>query len=171
MIPRGIVTIADGQVKIGPPAPNQVNAGSITAEQFFSAMADIDRTLPARLKDFLRRLDDLGVNPTPVVTKLNGIRHPGGRSILAHISRNGEIWTDAVHWNVSDRSTSQAYIEELANGWAMRVEKLKLPPNWHVRQGERVPRINVVANKLDIWIAAIERFQNRIREQNELSPA
>ena len=48
------------------------------------------------------------------------------------------------------------YIEELAAAFSMRAEKKAFKGAWQVRDSDHAPRIEDVADKLDLWITVIE---------------
>jgi hypothetical protein len=50
------------------------------------------------------------------------------------------------------------YIQELAAAFSMQVEKEAFKGAWQVRDNNHAPRIEDVADKLDLWITAIEHF-------------
>ena len=47
---------------------------------------------------------------------------------------------------------------ELASAFSMQVEKEAFKGAWQVRDNNHAPRIEDVADKLDLWITAIEHF-------------
>jgi hypothetical protein len=171
MISRGIVEIHEGRARITPPdsshtAVSNRRPESITAEQFYEAMAEKDRNLPDKIRNLLIALDPLGVYPEFKGSLNLKWDPPEGRPInLGYIKRTGEIWTDAVNWTAPNE-ISHGYIEELAKAFSGRVEKVILK-NWHVRIGDSVPRIWQIADKLDRWSAAIRRFIQRLTEHLE----
>jgi hypothetical protein len=133
MIERGIVRIEAGNVVVTSPA-NQTGTDtgqgaplSITAEQFFDAMGQRDPALPDKLKDFIAKIEPLGVYPDFQRSLNLKWDPPEGKPInLGYIKRSGEVWTDAANWFVADKALSHGYVEDLARRWGMDVERVKL---------------------------------------------
>ena len=147
--------------------PDAQSAGmtqSITSEQFFDAMAEIGAELPSVLKTFIGRLSALGVYPEFWRSLIFRWDTPSGKTVnLGYILKSGELWTDVVGWRGSDPSIVQTYIEDLAHRFDGDVLKRETGNGYVVVDG-KVPHIEKLTDKLEGWLAAIERFQNRIRE-------
>ena len=65
------------------------------------------------------------------------------------IERNGQIWTETVNAH-APRNIAHRYIQELASAFSMQVEKEAFKGAWQVRDNDRAPRIEDVADKLDL---------------------
>src|SRR5258708_37940795 len=82
----------------------------------------------------------------------------GGPPInLGVIQRNGQIWTETVNAHAPP-DIAHRYIQELAAAFSMQGEKEAFKGAWQVRDNNRAPRIEDAADKLDLWITAIEHF-------------
>jgi hypothetical protein len=175
MIARGVVEILDNRTIVSAPkAPaGTATPGSprpqpqgITAEEFYDAMAAIRADLPDKIRVFLAKLQPLGVE-TDFQRSLNlRWEPPSGRSInLGYIQRSGQVWTDQVSAHAPN-DLAHAYIESLANALHMSIEKEAFKNGfWHVRTNGRAPRITEIADKLDLWAAAIEKFIANVRQR------
>jgi hypothetical protein len=176
MISRGVVEIVGDRVVVSPPKaatmgavgvakPSKPQPQSITADEFYDAMAALDPALPDKLRAFLTSIEPLGVETDFQKSLVLRWDPPTGRTInLGYIQRNGEVWTSDVHAH-APRELSHTYIEELARAWGMDVEKVAFGGAWHVRVNGRAPRITLIADKLDRWTAAIDNFTTAVRKQ------
>ncbi len=176
MISWAVVHIDDRRTLVAPdhraPAAAVTTSGqsvaeSITAEQFYEAMAKIRPDVPDRIRAFIAKLDALGVYPDFQRSLNLRWDPPSGKSInLGYIHRDGQVWTDAVNAK-APHEVSYPYIEELAAAFGMDVEKERMKPNWHVRTHGHAPRIGELADKLELWVPVIERFIARMNEWQE----
>ncbi len=174
MIARGVVEILDHRTIVSPPktvtatiieSSSKPQPESITAEQFYDAMAAIGPDLPDRLRVFLGSVESLGVEADFQRALNLRWEPPMGKSInLGTIQRNGQVWTDAVNAR-APHDLSHTYIEELASTFGMDVEKEAFKGAWHVRTKGHAPRISEIADKLDLWVAAIERFITAMKQR------
>ncbi len=170
MIERGIVHIDDqrGEVVEAPKKPQAASSGqrqSITSEQFYDAMRERHPELPEALGAFLNRLADLNVYAEFKRSLNLKWEPPAGKPInLGYIMRDGQLWTDAASWLLSDKNLAQSYIEDLAkvfDGEVMRFPNSKIP---YVGVGGSAPHIETLMDRMDAWYDAIERFQNSVRK-------
>lgn len=173
MINRGVVSIDDRRTIVVPatidPSPQPAETMTITAERFWEAMAKRGPDVPARLRGFLARLEELGVRPEFRKTMiLRWTPAEGKPTNLGYIKTDGQIWTDAANWS-APHELSHAYIEELAQAFDGRVERdiLGARGNWHVRIGDKVPKIEAVLDKFDGWYDAIARFIECLQQRYE----
>jgi hypothetical protein len=175
MISRGVVEILDHRTIVSPPKAIAAAAASknsapkpqpesITAEQFYEAMAAVRPDLPDRLRAFVGSLASLGVEADFQRALNLKWEPPVGKPInLGTIQRNGQVWTDAVNAH-APHDLSHRYVEELASAFGMEIEKEAFKGAWHVRTLNHAPRIQDIADKLDLWVAAIERFIIAMKE-------
>ena len=169
MIERGIVRIDDQRseviaVQAEPEAPSVGMTQSITSEQFFEAMSERGAELPSVLKTFIGRLSALGVYPEFRRSLIFRWDTPSGKTVnLGYILKSGELWTESVGWTGSDPSIVQTYLEDLAQHFDGDVMIRETGIRYVVVDG-KVPHIEKLTDKMEGWLGAIERFQNRIRE-------
>lgn len=164
MIERGIVRVEDGQavVDVGASAPatvaTSVTRTSITEEQFLEAMSKRDPALPKRIRSFTKKLESLSVRADYQRSLNLKWAPPEGKPVnLGYILRDGQVWTDAVNWNLPNE-VSRPYIADLAETLAVEIEKDALKGKWHIRIDGHAPRIEQLADRLDDWYKVIERF-------------
>jgi hypothetical protein len=171
MIQRGVVEIHDRRTIVLPPEKIFATSAkqpteTITAEQFYDAMAALRPDVPGRLKSFIASLESLGVEAEFQRALTLRFYPPDGSPInLGTIHRDGQIWTDAVNIR-PPAELSHRYIEDLAQAFGMNVEKKALNGAWHVRTLKRLPKIWEIADKFDAWLAAVERFTSAIRDRH-----
>ena len=98
MIERGIVRIDDQRseviaVQAKPEATSVSMKQSITSEQFFESMGELDEKLPGALKDFIGRASALGVYPEFRKSLIIKWDTPSGKTVnLGYIMKNGVFW-------------------------------------------------------------------------------
>ena len=169
MIERGIVRIDDQRSEViavqGKPEATSVSMKqSITSEQFFESMGELDEKLPGALKDFIGRASALGVYPEFRKSLIIKWDTPSGKTVnLGYIMKNGVFWTDAVGSGGRDPSIVRTYLDDLAQRFDGDVMMPESGFGYVVVDG-KAPNIEKLMDKLDGWLGAIERFQNRIRE-------
>lgn len=176
MISRGVVEILDRRTLVSAPKtlpsagggadkPSRPQPESITADEFYEAMAAIRADLPDKVRAFLGTLQPFGVEADFQRSLNLRWEPPTGRPInLGVIQRNGQVWTDAVNAQ-APQDLAHAYIEELGSAFGMEVEKEAFKGAWHVRAKGHAPRIAEIADKLELWAAAIERFTTAFRQR------
>ena len=170
MIERGIVRIDDqrGEVVEAPKKHQTAASGqrqSITSEQFYDAMRERHPELPDALGAFLTKLADLNVYADFLRSLNLKWDPPTGKPInLGYIKRNGQLWTDAADWFLSDQKLAQSYVEDLAIIFGGEVMHIGNNQNPYVAVEGHAPRIETLMDKLDGWYDVIERFQGRVCE-------
>jgi hypothetical protein len=128
---------------------------SITAKQFYDAMGRIRANLPRKVRRFAASIAPLGVEADFRGALNLRWKPPAGPSInFGVVDRNGQIWTETVNAQ-APRDVAHRYIEELATAFGMQVGKGASGGAWQVRDNDHAPRIEDVADKLDLWTAAI----------------
>ena len=138
---------------------------SITAEQFFDAMAKIRGDVPRKVRRFMATVAALGVEADFQGALNLRWKPPAGPTInLGVIDRNGQIWTETVNAQ-APRDIGHRYIKELASAFGMQVEKRGFEGAWQVRDNDHAPRIEDVADKLDLWTKVIEHFVVRVKKK------
>lgn len=167
MIERGVVRIDDQRVSI---ALQEEQIGTnprpqnITAEKFYESMAALDRSLPLRLEQFIDDLGTFGIYPDfkkSLNLKWDAL---SGKAVnLAYIQRDGQLCTEVANWSVP-HDLSHAYQYDLARVLGGEVDTSSASGNWYVKIGGRMPKIHLVAAKLDEVRHVVERFIDRIRD-------
>jgi hypothetical protein len=145
----------------------QVRARSITAEQFFEAIARIDRRAPHEIEKLQDRFEKLGIFEEYATRLMFKWESPLDKVInLGGIRPDGKVPTRAVNW-FAPKDLSHQYIEELAQAWGMEVNK-NHERDWFVAgpDGKTVKLFDIL-NKLELWPPSVERFQERIRQRAE----
>lgn len=171
MISRAIVQIDDRRTIVSLPQatvtpPNPATRGpSISAEQFYEAMAALDPRLPEAIRKLVDELEALGVYPEYKNSLNLKWEMPSGTPVnLGFIQRNGQLWTETVGSAVSDE-LAHDYNRDLAQAFGLTVARFKGSNHWYLVQYGKTPRIQNVVERLDQWPRVVEQFQKKIREQ------
>lgn len=168
MIERGVVRIPDESASVTietlPDRGNPALPGSITVEEYFDALAGLDPALPDKMRDFIGKMQDLGVQPD--FRKSLNLRweRPDGTLVnLGYIQKTGSVWTDTIR-SRTPHHLADVYLEELAEALGGYVEREMMAPSYHVRIGGKAPRIDDVAHRLGAWAEVASRFIACLRE-------
>ena len=130
----------------------------ITAEQFYDAMRKIRADLPHKVSRFMTTVAALGVEADFQGALNLRWKRPVGQPInFGVIDRNGLIWTETANAH-APLDIVHRYIRELASAFGMQVNKEGFKGAWQVRDNNHAPRIEDVADKLDLWTTAIAHF-------------
>lgn len=167
LIERGVVRIEGNGITVTAGAPSAVVAsatksvpGSISAEEFYEVMRDRHPALPERLKAFLDSLSPLGVYPEFRRALNLKWEAPSGKiANLGIIQRDGQVWTSESGFVLGD-GFAREYNEALASAWhgSAHESPWGAGTKWQVRIGDKVPRIESVAEQIDGWAAALRRL-------------
>jgi hypothetical protein len=167
---RAVVQIDDRRAIVVAPTVDAAGSSkgppeTITTEQFFEAMAAINPAIPDKLRTFLDRVAQFEVRPEFRRSLNLKWDAPSGREVnLGYITRQGQVWTDVATTSLPDaKDLAHAYVEDLADAFGMEVDKTAFGDAWSIRSGGHAPRIDQIADKLDLWTQVIERFLNRLR--------
>jgi hypothetical protein len=172
-VERGIVRIDDGRVSLAPVPDARPAVGqrkTLSEEEFYEKITKRDPELPSRLRSFLDRLEPLGVTPDFQKTLILRWRAPDGTALnVGYIHTNGEVWTDAVNWNARELGIldiTQDYVQELADAThgAIRHSSRDQDVTYLILE-DHMPRIEKVLDYEDVWLNAIERLGQRVRER------
>lgn len=170
MLERGVVRIEQGQIVVSaPPAAVASRSASLSEEEFFDAMRELDPRLPNELKQFLERLEARRVYVEMKRSlNLKWDRPADGRDInLGYIVKGGQVWTDAAGWFLPKHLASD-YWNEVAKAWGGElVRRPKKDGKWSgfVAVDGRAPNIVTLLDKFDAWADAIERFIDRLEAE------
>jgi hypothetical protein len=166
LVERGVVLVDDKRTTVLPPPTfGRLQGGrtTITEEQFYEAMASLDKSVPDKLKAFVLKLQDRGVR-TDFRASLNLMLDlSSGSSVnLGYIQRDGAIWTSTVNARkVVPEEIGHAYNEELAAALGVEVNK----QHWSIWGRNRSLRILDIADRLDAWLPVIDRFAQRMEAE------
>lgn len=118
MIERGIVVIDDsGLPSVKPMSPRaNPKAQSISEEMFYETLAQQSPALPAALRQFLDRLEPLGVHADlKAALTLRAILPDRAKPVnLGMIEKNGKLWTNYVQ-GTAPQEAVLAYLARLAD--------------------------------------------------------
>jgi hypothetical protein len=171
MIERGVVSILDDRAHIAPapmPAP-QAGAKArltMTQELFMETIAKCDPKLPGAIRQLFERVAPLGVYPHwGGALNLRWPGWPEGDVNLGVISKEGLLWTDPTNWKVgADRALQ--YHTDLAAAFGGVVRDVGNGGFLASANGKGyVPIAEILPDKLDAWVAAMERFVGRLRAE------
>lgn len=146
---------------------------SISSEDFFEATAERSREIPVKLKQFLDEAASIDVHPEyGGLLSLKWDQPEGNPVNLGWISPvSGEVRTHASFWAV-DRDLAEDYTVRLAQlfGGEVKTGATKMdraPDRWVTRSDGKPFLIEDILDHLSGWIAAIETFQDAIRERTQ----
>jgi hypothetical protein len=162
--PLATRTGATGTRTQAPTAEKNTPLLSISSEQFWESMTELDASLPDKLQSFLGTIEDLGVTPEFKRSLILRWTTPEGQSInLGYIERNGKVWTNDVH-NKLPGSITVPYVRELASalGASTQISPTSGKPNLATETGGGV-LITEVADRLDRWKDCIAILIDAVR--------
>lgn len=167
-IERGIVRIEDNRTIVVPAEMNESKGSigareTITSQQFFDAMNVRHPDLEGEIKEFINKLETIGVYPEFLRTLIFRWEPPNGKPInMGYIRRTGQIWTDAVSWSHENKVLAREYVKKLAHDLGFEVAYQSETP--YVANNGKAPRIEELLGKFDIWFDAIQGFQKAYLE-------
>ncbi|MEQ9519045.1 MAG: hypothetical protein RLN89_06350 [Parvibaculum sp.] len=137
---------------------------SISSEQFWESMTELDASLPDKLQSFLGTIEELGVTPEFKRSLILRWTTPEGQPInLGYIERNGKIWTTDIH-NKLPRSLTDAYIRDLAEALNQSIAILPSSGKPYVsREGGGGVAITDVVDSLSGWKDCISVLIEAVR--------
>jgi hypothetical protein len=172
-IERGIVRIEDGRPVVTAPPPLARSSGAgrritITEEHLFESLAELDPTLPDRLKRFLDRAADFGVTPVFQGTLNLKWRDSGGNELnLGCVNLQGEVLTKPVSFRAhafGRLHLAHDYLERLAASIRGTVRGNNAAQRYLTADGTRFPVIGQLLDVADEWLAAIEQYTMRLEQ-------
>lgn len=175
MMTRAVVELSDGRGTVKRPVlrgadgykPPAVSASprSISSDQFFDAMKEMDASLPDKIQVFLDSLAPLGVVPDFRRSLILRWTSPQGVSCnLGYIQRNGLVQTVDVHGKIA-RRISEQYISDLASRIGRPVHKNPGDELTYVGDHQqKTLHVLSIAKELDCWRKAIELFIAKVKE-------
>lgn len=175
LIERGIVRIEGSLAGVSVVAPNPQpspsgmptanSLGSISAEQFYEALAQHHSAAPDAVKRLLTEMGRFDVYGD-VIRGLN-LKWEGRLRTynLGLIQRDGVIWLDTMGGG-EPRDLARKYVEGLAAAWGGKAVEDKRG-FWTVKIGDRAPKVAAVLSKLDAWPAIAEAYVTGVREYED----
>lgn len=139
---------------------------SLSEDEYFEALEGVHPGATALLRAFIARLESLGVYVEFTRSLMFKWERPdGGKPVnLGYISRNGRLETDAVNWALP-LAISHGYLDDLATSLGAVVDRSHAGGNWYLRVDGQKPRLDWLLPRLDMWLACISRFIDRLRAQ------
>jgi len=172
LVERGIVYIEDSRsyVKAVPEpviktAPGMPRGGTITSEQFLEGLAERRPDLPQKLKGFLEKLSQLGVEAEFKRSLNLKWEPPVGKPInFGYIKKNGDVWTDAMAW-FAPKEIAREYTEQLARLVGGRSVANSRNNAWVVRIGDTMLKIERAAEQFDAWASLIAETITKLKTE------
>lgn len=169
MIERGIVTVQNGDVRIGP-VPARVaatqRAQSISDEMFYEALGQTEPGLPQALRDFLALVEPLGVYPdlkTALSLKVD-VADASRPINLGYVARNGQLWTNPLTASVP-RDLAMRYngtLAALIGGVVATPNDIVLTTN-----GKSAPKLSsLLPAHAEGWARAIAELLSTYRQRD-----
>ena len=172
-IERAVVRVEDG-VKLSLPAietvgPAKSRATTLSEEQFYALLGQVDPMLPGRLADFMAKASDIGVFAQVGRTFALKWRAPGGENFhLGSIDLSGNVATDYCNWVVDQLGRldlSHGYLADVAallpDGWVKQTEK---EVGWRVVTKRGEPRLAELLDHADSWLEVISHYTAKLSE-------
>ena len=174
-IDRGIVTIDNGKIIAKPPSDQPATATtskrtSISEERFYEELAKNAPTVGLRLKEFIFRLEPLGISTDFGKASLNLRWRPDDKRAwnLGCIQTSGKVWTEVASWQADTAgllNLSHSYLQRLASMVpGADVKQSGRPNSWYVVKGGTYITIDDLLAHADGWRAAIEEFTAAVTE-------
>jgi hypothetical protein len=173
-IERGIVRLEDSRLSILPADTPVATAQrqSLSAEQFYEHMRQLDPLLPDRIRAFLARIEPLGVAPEfrrTMILRWQAV--DGTRVNVGYVNTSGKVWTDAATWSGTARAyldLTQAYVRELAVLVSGEIRRASSDPEViSVAVNGTAPGIDLMLQNQDGWVTAIEKLAAAINGRIE----
>ncbi|MPZ24468.1 MAG: hypothetical protein GEU28_13255 [Dehalococcoidia bacterium] len=174
-IERGIVRLEDSRLSVIPadtPAAAAAQRQSLSAEEFYEQMRQLDQALPDRIRAFLARIEPLGVAPEfrrTMILRWQAV--DGTRINIGYVDIGGRVWTDLARWPGASPPCSdltQDYVREVAALIGGEIRRASSDPEvMSVVVNGTAPEINLMLQHQDSWIAAMETLASAINGRIE----
>ncbi|MBR0660487.1 PDDEXK family nuclease [Neoroseomonas oryzicola] len=158
-VERNIVRIDEARSVIVTEATSDAGRRTLTEEDFFRELAQVDPSLPERLRTCLAELEQLGVwTDCRSMLAVRGPTREGQAVALAYVERNGSVTISPARPALIDAGLGdklKAYLMSVAGaigGQAMIDEN---PWNWKVKVNGRNPRVSDLVAVSQPWASAI----------------
>ena len=169
MITRGIVTIEQGVASIKPVlASPAITPTTISEELYYEALEHKHPGLPAIVKQFLARLEPLGVYPDLMASLNLKADLPGAdrATNFGYITKHGKLWTDTLAWT-APADIALAYNTTLAALIGGEVAYTSSASSYVSTNGKSGPAISqFLPQHEDAWLAAISAAIDAVRVIN-----
>ena len=165
-IERAIVRRADVGVAVEEPSARSTDGRSgrpLNEDDFYKEIWKVDAALPDRLRDFFRRVEDIGL---VVVTYTKSMvlrwdREDGNTVFFGVLYVDGRLDTRSIVQRaerLGDEQVGVAYLKSLAS----LIPHCKVKPTggaqkWRLVAGDRLPKFTVPLERADEWLDAIQR--------------
>lgn len=174
-VERAVVRAEGTQVKIEAPRNSRQvthkssgRATSISEEQFYEKITEVDNKTAEELKQFVDSLSSMDINPDYGVSSLNLRWSPDGNLKInfASIVKSGIVDTSVANWNlqkVGKLSLGHEYQRILASiipgGYVREHEN---PGHWEVHKNKRRIQVSDLMQVKEQWKGVIKDTQNTI---------
>ena len=169
MITRGIVTVEQGVASIKPvAAAPTITPTTISEELYFEALEHKHPGLPVTVKQFLARLEPLGVYPDLMASLNLKADLPGAERAtnFGYITKHGKLWTDTLAWT-APADIALAYNTKLAALIGGEVAYTSSASSYVSTNGKSGPAISqFLPQHEDAWLAAISAAIDAVRVIN-----
>ena len=169
MITRGIVTVEQGAASIKPVlASPAIKPTTISEELYFEALDHKHPGLAAIVKQFLVRLEPLGVYPDLMASLNLKADLPGAERAtnFGYITKHGKLWTDTLSWT-APADIALAYNTKLAALIGGEVAYTSSGSSYVSTNGKSGPSISqFLPQHEDAWLAAINAAIDAVRVIN-----
>lgn len=178
MIPRGIVTLDEGRIAIGPPimrpaAIDTPRRTTLTKELYFEQLEKHLPGISERLNAFLDNLATYNVSPEFGTDCLMLKWRPDdGKSWnLGTVSSHGQVYTDTLYAQANNEALlerGQQYIEKLAD--LVPGALVKKGKAWGVAQNDKTITLDALLadeSRRDGWVRAIAEFRDAVMKVSD----
>ncbi|MEQ9190534.1 MAG: hypothetical protein RLQ25_08520 [Alphaproteobacteria bacterium] len=173
-IERGIVRLDDNRLSVESAPQVRTTAKvasrqSLTAEQFYEHMAELEPSLPQKLRNFLAEAEARGIVPEfrrSLILRWTAV--DGTSFNLGHIDTRGRLMTEAINWGAREKGIleiTQGYVRQLADVLGGEIQSR--PGNGdhiYVVVGGAVPMIEQALRHQDQWLRAIDQVTNSLND-------
>lgn len=167
-IERAVVRIEAGavasapQITIGPASPNN-KAATLSEEQFYEELRQVDPNLPKRLQAFLTEAESRGIYAEIRRVLTLKWRSPDDRVFrFGYIDRKGRLGSDWANENarlINRIDLSHTYQNKLAAALpGATVKQTPDPVGWRVVIGSDNPPLTVVLDHAEAWLSIMADY-------------
>lgn len=173
-IERGVVRVEDGRAVVSAPVERseksssgaKAKARSLSAEEFYEQLAEIDPALPTRLGAFAERLEEFGVKAAEPFKLI--WRTPDGSPVnLGYLSKDGKFWVSSTveqTEKLGKREYAEKYAQKLM---IMGHGKLLVDENGVKNYNKSMGIITGLLEHESNWIDAIKELISALVSQPE----
>lgn len=169
MITRGIVTIDQGAASIKPVAALPgIKPTTISEELYFEALDQKHPGLSGQVKQFIARLEPLGVYPDLMASLNLKADLPGAQRAtnFGYVTKGGKLWTDTLAWT-APADIALAYNTKLAALIGGKIAYTSSGSSYVSTNGKSGPTISqFLPQHEEAWLEAISAAMDAIRIAN-----